>query len=50
MDKTPNTLKQIYVSNYGVYGVNKNNNIYYRKGIDFNDKKRNSWILIDSAL
>ena len=48
--KLPGALKQIYVSNYGVYGVNKYNNIYYREGIDLNNKIGNSWILIDGAL
>ena len=48
--KLQGALKQIYVSNYGVYGVNENNNIYYREGIDFYNKKGNSLVLIDSAL
>ena len=48
--KLQGALKQINVWNYGVYGVNENNNIYYREGIDFYNKKGNSLVLIDSAL
>ena len=43
-------LMQISSGTYGVWGVNKNYLIYYRKGISPNSKGGNIWIQVDGLL
>ena len=46
----PGNLKQLCISNLGLYCVNKYDEIFYREGIDFSNKEGNSSIKLDGQL
>ena len=49
-EKIPGELKQLSISDLGLYGVNEKDEIWYREGINCQNKRGNSWCKIDGLL